>query len=839
MERFCPADSQQIKYLYSKQAGREISTAKTNYSFSNLDLEDSNRIDYMENLSSSRSWQGFLKCSDLSVSPRLSIDTPTSLIDLEKFERANKELADRLIAITKQGFLYVYSLIESTQFGAIGMFILDVIDDLTMLGSSSAVKIHQATEIKNGPTLLNQLRAVLGDKTAMFKSTEQAYMIQQVLDGGKNCLFSLPTGGGKSVIFQLPARIHQEKWFFIVMVPLNELLNDQVTRAQRLGITTSVWLPDQELGTPRGLVFVSCDHAVSRRFEEYVNSHKNDLRAIFIDEAHLMYSEKSYREALRLLPSQLRLFNSRIILLSATFTHEMKDKLKSDFPGVDFLICQVPLSRPNLVLSNDYLENIDASSSVSQDIINRVVEAYKSEQSDLGSLDRVIIYSPYKNLGSEICESLKSSDIDSTYLDGNMEADERKEAVREWREGSVMVATSAFGAGIDYPSVRLVIIAGAAYSLLDVAQQFGRAGRDGGRAKCVFVGSQPFLARFSHGLNPISDSERCKEIQKMSDFLKNRSGRCLKELLSVGIEGKGHECAVIPNAEFCEVCRGKLELVVELPMAGSNGVVVPSNKRRRIEEDLDEQESPAIQVALDREITTLVIPSTQETQVATSSFCQREMIRTQLDAETCNYQDLRLKLLICDRPGFVHEKKLFERLEVICEFVKSSGFCWYCLGKGIDSHPPHTSLRDCPEFISKCFHCFKKHSGTCTSLDTSAFKIQIAGNRGQTEVKFCFLCKLNCFSHGTANFKQCPQVIHHAIYSLAKGLYESGQEDFEFHCNEWATNFDYMKVPNDPTGFLRWLVQPSLSRFYRNASNRPSYAPNGLFLLLDFFETYS
>lgn len=97
--------------------------------------------------------------------------------------------------------------------------------------------------MKNPPKLLNQLRALLGKQDARFKSSEQAFMIEEALYGHRNCLFTLPTGGGKSLIFQLPARIVQESSFYVVMVPLTELLKDHLRRIKDLGIEHSHWEP--------------------------------------------------------------------------------------------------------------------------------------------------------------------------------------------------------------------------------------------------------------------------------------------------------------------------------------------------------------------------------------------------------------------------------------------------------------------------------------------------------------------------------------------------------------------------------------------------------------------
>lgn len=120
MEQFCHADPAEFKLLYSKQAGREAQTAKINYASSNVDVEDTNRIDYMENLSSSRSWQVFIGDQSIHQGPLVSKSIGNHGFDSAAFDQAFKEYFEQFIAMTKQGYLNVYSLVESVRSGIQG-----------------------------------------------------------------------------------------------------------------------------------------------------------------------------------------------------------------------------------------------------------------------------------------------------------------------------------------------------------------------------------------------------------------------------------------------------------------------------------------------------------------------------------------------------------------------------------------------------------------------------------------------------------------------------------------------------------------------------------------------
>ena len=129
MEKFCPADSEQIQLLYAKQAGREIATAKNWYSTSNLDLENVNRIDYMQDLSSSRSWQNFLRMSGVNDALSLKNIADSSTIDTQ---RPDNEYLEKFISMSKQGYIGMYSLVETLRSGMPGTVFVQLTLSLTI-----------------------------------------------------------------------------------------------------------------------------------------------------------------------------------------------------------------------------------------------------------------------------------------------------------------------------------------------------------------------------------------------------------------------------------------------------------------------------------------------------------------------------------------------------------------------------------------------------------------------------------------------------------------------------------------------------------------------------------
>jgi ATP-dependent DNA helicase RecQ len=118
-----------------------------------------------------------------------------------------------------------------------------------------------------------------------------------------------------------------------------------------------------------------------------------------------------------------------------------------------------------------------------------------------GGRGRVILFAMTRVACQDLASMLLSKGIASGIDHGQLPASQRLDTLRKWKEGQafkVVVATSGFGAGVDYPHVRLVVHFGGSHSLLDYAQESGRAGRDGARACCLVITSSSFERTVEH-----------------------------------------------------------------------------------------------------------------------------------------------------------------------------------------------------------------------------------------------------------------------------------------------------------------------------------------------------
>ena len=309
----------------------------------------------------------------------------------------------------------------------------------------------------------------------------QADIINSVADG-KDTLGLMPTGGGKSITFQVPA-MHM-KGVCLVISPLIALMNDQVEKLKMLGIKAialhsglsykelSVALDNMVFGAYK-LVYVSPERIAGNVFQAKIAQAK--VSFITVDEAHCI-SQWGYDFR----PSYLEVANLRkiipdvpVLALTATATPEVvkdiQDKLEFKEPNV----IQSDFSRENLVYYVRYSESKIA------DLVT-VVRSIKGSG---------IIYLRSRKKTREIAEHLLRNGVVAEFYHAGLTYENRERKQQQWTAGDVrvMVATNAFGMGIDKSNVRFVIHLDLPDSPEAYFQEAGRAGRDGKKAFAVLI----------------------------------------------------------------------------------------------------------------------------------------------------------------------------------------------------------------------------------------------------------------------------------------------------------------------------------------------------------------
>lgn len=301
----------------------------------------------------------------------------------------------------------------------------------------------------------------------------QREIIESVLDG-RDTLGLLPTGGGKSLTFQVPALALGG--LTIVVTPLISLMKDQVDNLKRKGVS-AVYLHSGltraehrlamdkcRLGKAR-LLYVSPEKLKSSVFTDTLRGF--DVRLIAVDEAHCI-SQWGYDFR----PSYLEIAALRdvfpcvpVLALTASATPEVTEDIMTRLRFTSRNVFARSFSRPNISYIVRRAEHKEAM-------------LLKALGSTSGS---AIVYVRSRKRTRELADFLNREGISAAYYHAGLAVEEKNERQRQWKDGEtrVIVATNAFGMGIDKPDVRIVVHYDIPPSLEEYYQEAGRAGRDG------------------------------------------------------------------------------------------------------------------------------------------------------------------------------------------------------------------------------------------------------------------------------------------------------------------------------------------------------------------------
>ncbi len=314
--------------------------------------------------------------------------------------------------------------------------------------------------------------------------------IIESIGAGHDTLGLMPTGGGKSITFQVPALA--KEGICIVITPLIALMKDQVEHLRERGIRAAalhIGMSHQQILTTLDnavfgaykFLYISPERLQSELFQQKL--HHMNVNYICVDEAHCIsqwghdfrpsYLEiKKIRELLPGIP---------ILALTATATSEVVKDIQTQLAFSKECVFRMSFERPNL----RYM----------------VIEAnHKAEQilHILGTTSgSTIIYTRSRRETRELCEWVKKEGYVATYYHAGLSDAEKNERQQRWQndEIRIMVATNAFGMGIDKPDVRQVIHMDIPDSLEAYYQEAGRGGRDGQPATAFMLYNNHDIAK--------------------------------------------------------------------------------------------------------------------------------------------------------------------------------------------------------------------------------------------------------------------------------------------------------------------------------------------------------
>lgn len=309
---------------------------------------------------------------------------------------------------------------------------------------------------------------------------------------GRDVVVVLPTGGGKSLCFQVPAIMRRRAGGgpTLVVSPLIALMDDQVQALERAGVPAVAmhsgqprgeWRERRDLARAATLIYVSPERLRNEGFRRWLSG--IGLAAAAIDEAHCISAwGHDFRPDYRTLDVLKRELQLPVIALTATATLQVMDEVTDALGLDDPVVVRGDFSRPNLSLSVELVQSDKARAA-------RVVELVRDAGLRGGSGGRAVIYAATRKRVQALHKALRAAGLPSGYYHAGRTAGARANAAAAFETGSkqILVATSAFGMGIDRPDVRLVVHANAAGSVAAYYQQAGRAGRDGLPSRCVLL----------------------------------------------------------------------------------------------------------------------------------------------------------------------------------------------------------------------------------------------------------------------------------------------------------------------------------------------------------------
>lgn len=312
-----------------------------------------------------------------------------------------------------------------------------------------------------------------------FRS-KQEKIIDDVISG-KDVVALLPTGAGKSICYQVPSLLLDG--ICIVVSPLVALIEDQVNQLKdkgikAVGLTAGISyteldsLLDNCIFGNYKFLYLSPERLQQPLVKERIS--KMNISLIAIDEAHCISQwGHDFRPAYLSCHILREYTEAPLIALTATATSKVVDEIKKQLQMREVVLHQ----------QSFYRKNIQYQVIQTQNKRQRLLEMFNSNN---GS---GIVYVNSRGLSENICDFLKEHQLNAYYYHGGLKKEEKSKTLSNWLKDtkSIMIATNAFGMGIDKENVRSIVHYQLSESIEQYYQESGRAGRDGDQSKAVIL----------------------------------------------------------------------------------------------------------------------------------------------------------------------------------------------------------------------------------------------------------------------------------------------------------------------------------------------------------------
>jgi superfamily II DNA or RNA helicase len=425
----------------------------------------------------------------------------------------------------------------------------------TALSSSREV---QSGRVMGEDEIKKAMRKVLGCEEVAFRSEEQREALRVIVSGEQRTplVVVLPTGGGKSLLFMAPACL-DDPGVTIVVVPYRALVNNLVTTAKKARIDCIEYRPGEQ--NPAALVFVSADFVAEGQFLSYAQllSAKGILRRVFVDESHLTFTASDWRPKLAEVRA-VRGLKVPTVMLTATLPVLLEFELEASMAAQMAQYIRAVTTR---VKTRYIVERCKPGT-----LEEGAIQLCRRMKKHLG-LRKGVVYSRSRTQ----CEGL-AKELECAYYHAG--AVDNEERLQSWLEkGGLIVATSALGTGVDFPGIVFILHVDLPYSMIDFAQESGRAGRAGEDVDSIIMVEEGKVEKV------LSSHKGGLDEKMICEFVTTKE--CRRRVMSLYLDNKEIECGNDTNMAKCDGCGEGLTAL-------ERSYVRAATERQLVEETLDE-----------------------------------------------------------------------------------------------------------------------------------------------------------------------------------------------------------------------------------------------------------